>query len=80
MLEICTMATTELKASIESLKNNEIKPSLAQIMSEITKRYDIITKLENKVEQLEDRMNECMREVFIKIHHYICESTFKNGW
>ena len=53
------MATTELKSSIESLKNSEIKPILAQLLTEITKRDGIITNLENRVAQLEDRMNEC---------------------
>ena len=52
------MATTELKSSIESLKNSE-KPILAQLLTEITKRDGIITNLENRVAQLEDRMNEC---------------------
>ena len=53
------MATTELKSSIESLKNSEIKPILAQLLTEITKRNGILTNLENRVAQLEDRMNEC---------------------
>lgn len=53
------MATTELKSSIESLNNSEIKPILVQLLTEITKRDGIITNLENRVAQLEDRVNEC---------------------
>ena len=52
------MDTTELKY-IESLKNTKMKPILAQLLTEITKRDGIITNLENRVAQLEDRMNEC---------------------
>ena len=53
------MATTELKSSIESLNNSEIKPILAQLLTEITKRGGSFSNLENRVAQLEDRMNEC---------------------
>ena len=53
------MATTELKSSIESLKNSEIKPILAQLLTEITKRDGNITNLENRVAQLEDRRKKC---------------------
>ena len=72
------MATTELKSSIESLKNCQIKPILAQLLSEITKRDGIITNLENRVAQLEDRMSEC--EKYLQKTPLSLKSIYNKGW